>query len=102
MDIRNFFKNSVVSSSEVRVNDDIRETHTAEDNAAQVTGTNNETGECSAAMATTQKRKVCNVKKRKWNDNYTAYGFYRTKEEALNPYPSRVVCFAQLSLEIVT
>ena len=34
------------------------------------------------------KRKVCNVKKRKWNDNYTAYGFYRTKEEALNPYPS--------------
>ena len=36
MDIRNFFKNSVVSSSEVRVNDDIRETHTAEDNAAQV------------------------------------------------------------------
>ena len=87
MDIRNFFKNSVVSSSEVRVNDDIRETHTAEDNAAQVTGINNETDECSVAMATIQKRKVCNVKKRKWNDNYTAYGFYRTKE-VLNPYPS--------------
>ena len=88
IDIRNFYKNSVVSSSEVRVNDDIRETHTAEDNAAQVTGINNETGECSAAMATTQKRKVCNVKKRKWNDNYTVYRFYCTKEEALNPYPS--------------
>ena len=57
MDIRNFFKNSVVSSSEVRVNDDIRETHTAEDNAAQVTGTNNETGECFAAMATTQRER---------------------------------------------
>ena len=47
MNIRNFFKNSVVSSSEVRVNDDIRETHTAEDNAAQVTRINNETGDCS-------------------------------------------------------
>ena len=56
MDIRNFFKNSVVSSSEVRVNDDIRETHTAEDNAAQVTGINNETGDCSAAMALKRER----------------------------------------------
>ena len=54
MDIRNFFKNNVVSSSEVRVNDDIRKTHTAENNAAQVTGINNETGDCSAAMATTK------------------------------------------------
>ena len=43
MDIRNFFKNSVVSSSEVCVNGNIRETHTAEDNAAQVTVINNET-----------------------------------------------------------
>ena len=86
LDICNFFKNSVVSSSEVRVNDNIRETHTAEDNAAQVTGINNETDECSVAMATIQKRKVRNVKKHKWNDNYTAYGFYCTKG-ALNSYP---------------
>ena len=53
-------------------------------------------------LATTQKRKVYYVKKRKWNDNYTAYRFYRTKEEALNPYPSARCLFAQLSLEIVT
>ena len=64
MDIRNFYTNSAVSSSEVRVNDDIRKTHTAEGNAAQVTGINNETDECSVAMGTIQKRKVCNVKKR--------------------------------------
>ena len=38
-------------------------------------------------MATIQKRKVCNIKKCKWNNNYIAYGFYCTKEEALNPYP---------------
>ena len=81
IDIRNFFKNSVVSSIEVRVNDDIRETHTAEDNVAQVTRINNETDECSVAMVTIQKRKVCNVKKRKWNDNYTACGFYSTKKK---------------------
>ena len=56
MDIGNFFKNSVVSSSEVRVNDDIRETHTAEKNAAQVIGINNETDECYVAMATIQKK----------------------------------------------
>ena len=80
IDIRSFFKNSVVSSSEVRVNDDIRETHTAKDNAAQVTGFNNETDECSVAMATIQKRKVSNVKKRKWNDNYTAYFFIVQKK----------------------
>ena len=31
---------------------------------------------------------LCIVKKCKRNDNYTAYGFYCTKKEALNPYPS--------------
>ena len=68
MDICNFFKNSGVSSSE-----DICETHAAEDNAAQVSGINNETDECSVAMATIEKRRVCNVKKRKWKDVYTIY-----------------------------
>ena len=28
-----------------------------------------------------------------WSDNYTAYGFYRTKEEALNLYPSACCLF---------
>ena len=61
MDIRNFYKNTVVSSSEVRVSEDISETHEAEDNATQISGINNETDECSVAMATIQKRRECNV-----------------------------------------
>ena len=52
MDICNFFKNSVVTSSVVRVSEDISKTHAAEDNAAQVSGINNETDECSVTMAT--------------------------------------------------
>ena len=73
MDICNFFKNTVVSSSEVRASEDISQTHVAEDNAAQVSGINNETDECSVAMETIQERRICNVKKHKWNDNYTGY-----------------------------
>jgi len=35
-------------------------------------------------------KKVYILKKRKWHDHddYIACGFYRTKEEMLNPYPS--------------
>ena len=51
-DGRMYLKNSVVSSSEVCVSEDISETHEAECNAAQVSGINNETDECSVAMAT--------------------------------------------------
>ena len=89
MVIRNFFRNNVVSSSAVRASEDISETHAVEDNTAQVSGINNETDECSVAMASIQKRKACNVKKCKWNINYTAYavmGFIAQKE-AVNPYP---------------
>ena len=78
----------MVSSSGVRAREDISETQEAEDNATQISGINNETDECSVAMATILKRSECNVKKRKWNDNYTAFGFYRSKKQALNPYPS--------------
>ena len=83
MDICNLFNNSVVSSSEVRASEDISETHAAEDNPAQVSGINNETLEWFVAMKTIQKRRVCNVKKRKWNDDYTAYavmGFIAQKK----------------------
>ena len=52
MHICNFFKNSVVSLSEVHGSEDISETYVAEDNAAQVSGISNETDECSVAMAT--------------------------------------------------
>ena len=69
----------MVSLSEVRVSEDISETHLAENNAALVSGINNETNECSVAMATIQRRRVCSVKKYKWNNNYTACGFYRKK-----------------------
>ena len=33
-------------------------------------------------------KKVYIVKKRKWHGDYIACGFYRTKKEILNPYPS--------------
>ena len=78
--IHDFFKNSLVSLSEVRSSEDISETHAAEDNAAQNSGINNERDECSVAMATIQKRRICIVKKRKSNDTCTAYGFFRTKK----------------------
>ena len=51
-DIRNFFKNTVVTSSKVRASEDISETHEAEDNATQISGINNETDECCIAMVT--------------------------------------------------
>ena len=102
MDIRNFFKNSVVSSIEVHASEDISKTHVAEYNAAQISWIKNEIDECSVAMATIQKRRVCSVKKRKGNNNYTAYGFYRTKKGLWTRILRRVVCFAQLSLVIVT
>ena len=76
--IRDFFKNSLVSSGEVRASEDISETQAVEDNAAQISGINNKT-ECSVAMATIQKRRVCIVKKRKWNNNYIAYVFFAQK-----------------------
>ena len=54
MDMRNFFKNSAVSPSEVRVSEDISKTHAAEDNAAQVFGIHNETDDFSVAMVSIQ------------------------------------------------
>jgi len=35
-----------------------------------------------------QTKKVYILKKRKWHDDYISCGFYGTKEEILNPYPS--------------
>ena len=32
-------------------------------------------------------------RKRKWNDDYIMYGFYRTEEEMFNPYPSACCMF---------
>ena len=55
MDIHNFFKNGVVGPSEVCASEDISKTHAAQDNAAQISGINNETDECSVAMATIKK-----------------------------------------------
>ena len=52
IDTHIFFKNSVVTINEVRASEDISKTHTAENNASQVSGINNETDECSVAMAT--------------------------------------------------
>jgi len=40
---------------------------------------------CKASHAD---EKVYILKKRKWHGDYITYGFYRTKEEMLNPYPS--------------
>ena len=80
MDLRNFFRNSEISLRGVRVNEDIGETQAAEVNATQVSGINDETSECSVAMATIQ-RSTCIINKRKWNDDYTAYGFCRTKRD---------------------
>jgi len=35
-----------------------------------------------------QTKKVYILKKRKWHDDHITCGFYRTREEMLNPYPS--------------
>ena len=77
----------------VCASEDNSETYTAEDNAAQVSGINNETDECSVAMATIQKRRVSNITKCKWNDNYTGYGLYRTIKRDFEP-----LCFSALSI----
>ena len=42
----------------------------------------------TVAKKAIQTKKVFILKKRKWHDDYIARGFYRTKEEMLNPYPS--------------
>ena len=48
-----------------------------------------------------QTKKVYILKKRKWHDDHITCGFYRTREEMLNPYPQRIACFVQPYLVIV-
>ena len=42
---------------------------------------------CCCKESYSEKR-LALFKKRKWKGDYVAYGFHRTKEEILNPYPS--------------
>ena len=49
-----------------------------------------------------QKNKTGITKKRKWNDAYIMYGFYRTKTKMLKPYPSVVIYFVLPLLKTVT
>ena len=69
----------MLSSSEVRVSENISEAHAPEMNVAQVSTINSKTDECSVATAIIQKKSLCNLAKGKWKDNHTAYGLYRTK-----------------------
>jgi len=40
-------------------------------------------------MKIIQEKNSCNVKEYKRKDAHIAFGFYRTKEQMFNPYPSR-------------
>ena len=46
-----------------------------------------------------QKNKTGITKKRKWNDAYIMYGFYRTKTKMLKPYPSTCDLFYSATFE---
>jgi len=66
---------------------DVSKSH-AEGNVTYLSGSNVVNQQRTVVKKAIQMKKVYTVKKRQWRDDYIVCGFYRIKEEMLNPYPS--------------
>ena len=97
MDIRNFFKKFSVEnqhSIESSKHEHVVEPHAKVDRDEFFESINNKKKQqCSFTRKNFQRNKTGTTKKRKWNDDYIMYGFYRTETETLNPYPSACSLF---------
>ena len=97
MDIRNFFKKSSVenqNSIESSKLEHVVERYDEVDREQLSESSNNKKEQqCSFTRENIQRNKTGTTKKRKWNDDYIMYGFYRTEKEMLYPYPSACCLF---------
>ena len=85
MDIRNFFKKfSVENQHSVKSSkhEYVVEAHAEVDREGFSESSNNKKEQqCSFTRKNVQRDKTGTTKKRKWNDDYIMYGFYRTEQK---------------------
>ena len=96
MDISNFLKSSVEyqNSIESSKREHVVERLVEVDREQLSESSNNKKEQQrSSTMENIQRNKTGTTKKRKLNDDYIMYGFYRTEKEILNPYPSACCMF---------
>ena len=93
MDIRNFFKKSSVENQDSIESNKLEHVVERYDEVdrEQLSESSNfkKKQQYSFTKENIQRNKTGTTKKRKWNDDYIMYGFYRTEKEMLN----LVVCF---------
>jgi len=96
MDIRNFFKKFSVenqNSIELSKLEHVERYDEVDREQLSESSNNKKEQQCSFTMENIQRNKTGTTKKRKWNDDYIIYGFYRTKKEMLILTLLLVVCF---------
>ena len=97
MDIRNFFKKSSVENQDSIESNKLEHVVERYDEVdrEQLSESSNfkKKQQYSFTRENIQRNKTGTTKKRKWNDDYIMYGFYRTEKEMLNPYPSACCLF---------
>ena len=96
MDIRNFFKSSVENQNSIessKLEHVVERLVEVDREQLSESSNNKKEQQRSSAMENIQRNKTGTTKKRKWNNDYIRYGFYRTEEEKLNPFPSACCMF---------
>ena len=106
MDICNFFKKySVENQSSIessKLEHVVERCDKVDRKQFSESSNNKKEQQCSFTRESIQINKTGTTKKRKWNDDYIMFGFYRTEKEMLNPYPSACYLFCPVILETVT